>query len=265
MRLMGIINSTPDSFYEGGRDSSIDLAIRHALQMVDEGADLIDIGGESARPGSLPISESEELKRTLPIIAALRDHSPIPISIDTTKPAVARQALAAGATLINDINGFRDSEMVEVAVESDAELCLMHMLGTPKTMQIAPHYPDGLIPTLLQFFETQIEKLVSSGVDPKQIILDPGIGFGKTVDHCVEILLNIPTLKKLGFPLLIGLSRKSFISKIVGKPASELLSATIALNTIALRAGADLIRVHDVREHRELIDLISYLGERGDG
>lgn len=263
MRLMGIINSTPDSFYEGGRDSSVDSAIRHALQMVDEGADLIDIGGESARPGSLPISESEELERVLPVIAALQVQ--IPISIDTTKPAVARQALAAGATLINDINGFRNPEMVEVAAESGAELCLMHMLGTPKTMQLTPHYPEGLIPTLLHFFEIQVEKLVKQGVHPKQIILDPGIGFGKTVDHCVEIILNIPILKSLGFPVLIGLSRKSFISKIVGKPASELLSATIALNTIALRAGADLIRVHDVREHRELIDLISYLGKRGGG
>lgn len=263
MRLMGIINSTPDSFYEEGRDSQIDSAIRHALQMVDEGADLIDVGGESSRPGALPISEEEELERVLPVITALRNQ--IPISIDTTKPTVARQALAAGATLINDINGFRNPEMVKVAAESGAQLCLMHMLGTPRTMQLSPHYPEGLIPTLLQFFETQIETVVNSGVHPKQIILDPGIGFGKTVDHCVEILLNIPTLKRLGFPLLIGLSRKSFISKIVGKPAPELLSATIALNTIALRAGADLIRVHDVREHRELIDLISYLGERGSG
>lgn len=258
---MGIVNCTPDSFYDGGRYHAIDAALAHALKLEEEGADLLDIGGESTRPGADPVDERTEMKRVIPLICALQDATQLPISIDTSKPNVARAALQAGASFINDVTGFCHPEMRHIAAESGAEICVMHMQGTPKTMQQeTPYYPGGILPTLTHFFEERIEKLISSGVAEEQIILDPGIGFGKTVQHNVEILQKISELKRLGFPILFGGSRKSFITKTIRKPSRELLSATIAVNTIAIRAGVDLIRVHDVQEHRNVIDLLCGVG-----
>lgn len=225
----------------------------------EEGADIIDIGGESTRPGAEPISEEQELARVIPLIKALRAEVPIIISIDTSKPRVAAAAIAAGAQLINDVTGLRHPEMQEVAATFDVNVCMMHMQGTPQTMQSNPQYPEGVIPHLLKWFEKQITILLKQGIKEKQIILDPGIGFGKTVADNLEILENLPRLKAMGFPLLIGLSRKSFLGKILNKPAPELLSATIAANAFLIMSNVDIIRVHDVSAHRDVINLFSKL------
>ena len=257
-KLMAILNVTPDSFYAESRAPTIKAAIVRGIAACDAGADILDIGGESTRPGSDAVSVEEELQRVIPVIEALRIERPnVPISIDTMKPEVAARAVEAGAALINDVSGFRDPAMREVAAESDAEVCVMHMLGMPKTMQKNPHYPEGMIPALIKYFEQQIELLTRAGVAENRIILDPGIGFGKSVEHNLEILQNLPQLRLVGFPVLLGVSRKSFMTKILNKPATELLFATVALNTLAVRAGIEIIRVHDVEAHRDVIDLVS--------
>ena len=269
---MGILNVTPDSFFDGGCYAEVERAVLRAEQMVAAGADIIDIGGESTRPGAPAVSEEEELRRVIPVIQALRQRGVVvPISIDTRKARVASQALAAGATLINDVSGFRDPEMQDVAAASLAELCIMHMQGDPQSMQSAPHYEKGVVYAIMQWLEGQVKMLVEKGVRPSRIILDPGIGFGKTVAHNIEILQNLRTLKSLGFPVLLGASRKSFTAKILNEVAGNVaknnivkslsgpLSATLTVNTLALMAGVDIIRVHDIEEHRELIDFISYI------
>lgn len=254
---MGIINVTPDSFYADSRASGLEQAVEMAQRFVRQGADILDVGGESTRPGAKPVSEEEELKRVIPLIQTLTRAVGIPISIDTFKPAVARAAARAGAALLNDISGFSDPLMVSVAVEYDMEMCLMHMQGTPETMQSNPRYNEGVVPFLMKWFEKRIEELLNQGVSAHRIILDPGIGFGKTVADNVEILHNLPKLKTLGFPVLFGASRKSFLAKILSKPADKLLTATLGVNAIAIQAGIDIIRVHDVEEHRDLIDVLS--------
>lgn len=256
---MGILNVTPDSFFDKGNYFSIEKAIERARTLHLDGADIIDIGGESSRPGATPVSLQEELERVIPVIKLIHSLIPIPISIDTYKPEVAIAALEAGATFINDITGFQNPEMQEVAASSDAEICVMHMQGTPQNMQQNPHYPEGIVSFLIQWFEAKIEDLIQKGVKEKKIFLDPGIGFGKIVDDNLEILQNLPRLKALGFPLLIGVSRKSFMGKIVNRPASDLLAPTIAVNTLLINAGVDIIRVHDVSEHRAVLELIKRL------
>lgn len=254
---MAIVNVTPDSFYASSRAASVEQAVAMALRMVDEGADLLDIGGESSRPGAKSVGEEEELERVMPLIKAIRERVSVPISIDTVKPAVGRAAARAGASLLNDITGFSNPSMVEVAREYDMDMCVMHMQGTPETMQSNPFYEEGVVPALLKWFERRVENLLKQGVNERRIILDPGIGFGKTVADNLEILHNLPRLKALGFPLLFGASRKSFLGRILSKPANELLSATLGVNAVAIEGGADIIRVHDVREHRDLIDVLS--------
>ena len=213
------------------------------------------------------MTASEEIARVVPILESLKNKLSIPISIDTAKPAVARAAIHAGASLLNDITGFDQPEMAAIAREYDVHICVMHMQGTPQTMQQNPHYPSGIIPHLLQWFEKKIDILTRSGISPKRIILDPGIGFGKTVADNLEIIHNLPKLKRLGFPVLLGVSRKSFLSKILNKPPAELLPATIAMNVLAILSQVDIIRVHDVKEHRGTIDLMQAYGsiytERG--
>lgn len=253
---MGILNITPDSFYEKSRSATTEEAIKRALQIQDEGADIIDIGGESTRPGSSPTSESEELQRVIPVIQGLQGKLSIPLSIDTTKPLVAKQAIDAGATLINDIKGFSDPEMRKLAKDTDQDICVMHMLGTPQTMQKNPNYQNGIVPFLIQWFKERVNTLTEHGINPERIILDPGIGFGKTVADNVEIIHNLPVFKQLGFRLLLGVSRKWFLGQILGKPTHELLPATLAANTIAVLHQVDIIRVHDVKEHRKMIDFI---------
>lgn len=260
-RIMGIINVTPDSFYDKSRYINLDIAVATAIKMKDDGADILDIGGESSRPGAAIVSEEEELKRVIPIIEAMAHTIDLPISIDTSKPGVARAAIKAGARFLNDITGFENKEMIGVAREFDLDICVMHMQGKPQTMQVNPYYEEGIIPHLLSWFKVKIDHLIQSGIDPKRIILDPGIGFGKTVADNLEIVHNLRELKQLGFSLLLGVSRKSFLSKIVNKPASELLSATLAMNTIAIASQVEIIRVHDVREHRDIVNVLSKLIE----
>lgn len=255
-KVMGILNITLDSFYNQGDFFSFENAVKRGIQIYQEGADWIDIGGESTRPGAEPISEDEELKRTIPVIKELKSLISIPISIDTTKPKVAEAALDAGASLINDVSGFCHPGMINLAVEREVNICVMHMLGTPATMQYNPYYQEGVISELVTFFKEKVETLLSAGVKREKIILDPGIGFGKTVADNLQILHNLQRFKAMGFPLLIGLSRKSFMSKIIHKPAAELLPTTIAMNTVALLANVDIIRVHDVGVHRNVVDML---------
>jgi dihydropteroate synthase len=256
-QLMGILNVGTDSSSE--RWFSHGSPILYGIQMHEKGADWIDIGGESTRPGASPVSEEEELKRVIPVILALKKEIPIPLSIDTMKAKVAAAAIEAGASLINDVSGFRDPEMRIVAAQSQLPICVMHMRETPATMQDNPCYPEGVIPFLIEWFKARIELLCMAGVEKKNIFLDPGIGFGKTVAQNVEILHNLPQLKKLGFPLLVGFSRKSFLGKIVHKTYPDLLPASLVAHTIALQANVDILRVHDVAENRDVIDLMTYL------
>lgn len=240
--IMGIINVTPDSFFEPSP-----LPRAAALKAAAMPADIIDIGGQSTRPGSLPVSEEEELNRVLPALALLSKTRPI--SIDTYKPRVAEQALAAGCTIINDVTGLENPLMQEIAVSSGAEVVVMHSRGLHQEMGKNTHYQEGLVTHLLIWFEKRLEELLKSGIKKEKIIIDPGLGFDKTVSQNFEILRGIPALKSLGFPLLIGLSRKSFLKKS--------LAATIAANTYAALAGADIIRVHDVQEARDMIDFVA--------
>lgn len=256
-QVMGILNVTPDSFFDGGKHNTVEEAIAHGIRLYEEGADLIDIGGESTRPGAAEVSVNEEIARVIPVIKALKKEIPLPLSIDTKKSIVAAAAVEAGASLINDVSGFSSPEMVKVAVESQSPICVMHMQGTPKTMQYNPSYPKGITAELTDWFTKKIEMLTEMGIQKEQIILDPGIGFGKTVDDNLEILHNLQRFKALGCRLLIGLSRKSFLTKITGLPSTEALPPTIAMNTVALMQGADIIRVHDVAEHRAVVDVYS--------
>jgi dihydropteroate synthase len=257
-KIMGILNITHgDSFFDSC--SHLSEALEKGQQMIQEGADYIDVGGESSRPGAFSISEDIELERVIPLIESLHSQNSISLSIDTVKPRVARAAVRAGATMINDITGFADPEMRGIGAESGVLLCVMHMQGNPQTMQLNPYYPQGIITYLLQWFEERITLLIESGIKESQIILDPGIGFGKTVADNLEIIHNLSHFRALGFPLLLGVSRKSFIGKIVNQPARELLPATIAINTLAILENVDIIRVHDIRAHLDVRNVIECL------
>jgi dihydropteroate synthase len=257
--LMGILNVTPDSFFDKGSYFSLEKAVERGVKIWKEGADIIDVGGASSRPFAEVVSEEEELRRVIPVIEQLVNVVTIPISIDTSSPKVARLALEKGARFLNSISGFLDEELVEVAACFPVDLCLMHMQGTPQTMQLKPSYPEGVVPHILHFFEQQIEKLLAKGVKRERIILDPGIGFGKSVEHNLILLKSLHEFKKFGLRILIGASRKSFMAKILGKETRELLPATCAIHTIALFTGADIIRAHDIPEHRDILNITSQL------
>lgn len=254
--IMGIINTTPDSYYETSRALTTEKAIETALRMESEGASIIDIGGESTRPYAKAVSEQEELDRVIPVIKTLQGQLTIPISIDTIKPTVARAAIKAGASLLNDVSGFRTPDMVEVAKEFDGDICVMHMQGEPQTMQDSPYYEEGIVTHLMNWFEKKANFLVKEGIHPSRIILDPGIGFGKTVADNLKILHNLPKFRRLGFRLLLGISRKSFMKKILNKPFEELLPSTLAINGLAIMAGVDILRVHDVKEHVDVVKVL---------
>lgn len=262
-QLMGILNATPDSYYEKSRSSDLEAAVARGQQIAAEGADILDIGGESTRPRNVyqnpdagKVSAEEELRRVIPVIARLKQLISIPISIDTMKPEVAARAIEAGATWVNDVSGFRHPEMRAIAASTQVKICVMHMQGDPYTMQVDPHYEKPIIEHIKHWFLDILDKLIQSGVKEKNIVLDPGIGFGKTVAHNLEIIHNLPEIKRLGFPVLLGMSRKIFMSKILNKPATELLPATLAMNTVAILSHVDMIRVHDVQAHRDIIDLL---------
>lgn len=261
VKLMGILNVTSDSFFDGGKYLGFSQAVDHGLRMEREGADLIDVGGESTRPGAEPVPEQEELERVIEVVRELKRSVQIPISIDTMKPAVAFAAIEAGASFLNDVTGFRNPAMIEVAATYGVDVCCMHMLGEPRTMQNQPFYEEGVVVHLMRWIEQQVKKMVAGGIDEKRIIIDPGIGFGKTVAHNLEILHNLPRLRSMGFPLLIGASRKSFLTRILNKPASELCAATLAMHTAAILGGAEYIRAHDVLEHSDAIKALGALME----
>ncbi|HHZ92126.1 TPA: dihydropteroate synthase [Candidatus Poribacteria bacterium] len=245
--IMGILNVTPDSFSDGGRFASTQHAVKNAKKMVDDGADIIDIGGESSRPGADPVSVDEELERVIPVVRGVTDETEAIISVDTCKAAVADQALQAGADMINDITALRfDPDIVHVVAEANASIILMHMQGNPRTMQQTPAYTN-LIDEVSLFLQESIEFAESNGVAPGRIFIDPGIGFGKTVQHNLEILRQLDQFKRLGKPMLIGTSRKSFIGKILDLPVECRLEGTAATVAWSIAGGVDIVRVHDVK------------------
>lgn len=256
--IMGILNVTPDSCYDGGRYLDPAAALAHAHKLHADGADILDIGGESSRPGSDPVSIEEELRRIIPVIEAVRSEVPLPLSIDTRRAPVAARAVELGVQMINDITGFSDPAMREVAKDTEVTICVMHMQGAPKTMQDNPSYPEGVVLHLLEWFDKRIEELIQSGIKEERIVLDPGIGFGKTVAHNIEILQNLPRLRALGFPLLVGVSRKDFMRKITGLEREHLLPTTLAVNTLMFMEGVEIIRVHDVAEHQLCRKVLSH-------
>jgi len=258
---MGIVNVTPDSFSDGGRYLAPDRAIAHARELVAEGADLLDVGGESTRPGAREVSADEELERVVPVLEGVRGLD-AEVSIDTSKAAVAEAALDAGAGIVNDVTALRhDPAMAGLCAERDCLLVLMHMQGTPRTMQENPTY-DDVLDDVKEFLAERIEHAVAEGVAEERIWVDPGIGFGKTVDHNLELLRRLGELRELGRPVVVGTSRKRFIGELTGREVDDRLGGTIASNVLAMRAGADVLRVHDVTEVRQAVLIAeSILGE----
>lgn len=252
--LMGVLNVTPDSFSDGGLFFDKGKAIEHALRLVEEGADILDIGGESTRPGSEPVTLQEEIRRTVPIIEAISGEVKVPISIDTYKAEVAQRALGAGASLVNDISGLRyDPAMPEVIAGASVPVIAMHIRGKPRDMQKNPLYA-ALIPEILDYLRGSVRLAAESGIPEDRILIDPGIGFGKTFDHNVEILKNLRELTLLGKPLVVGVSRKAFIGKILGDlPPLQRLEGTAAAVAISVFNGADIVRVHDVKEMAKVV------------
>lgn len=245
-RVMGIVNVTPDSFSDGGKFSSTDSAVAHGLQLIAEGADILDIGGESTRPGATPVSLGDELKRVIPVIEALSAVTTVPLSIDTYKPEVMRAAIQAGADIVNDIRALQEEGALEVVANSNAGVCLMHMQGTPQTMQINPGYAD-VVAEVKQFLEDRLDAALARGIAKERILLDPGFGFGKTTEHNIALIQHLDSLAGIGLPLLVGLSRKSVLGRISGGDEQQRLSASIAASVISAMKGAKILRVHDVK------------------
>ena len=252
--LMGILNVTPDSFSDGGQFNAVDSAVARAVQMEADGADIIDIGGESTRPGAEPVSLDEELRRTIPVIRQLSQTLRVPISIDTTKSEVARQALEAGAEIVNDISGLTfDPAMLDACREADAGICLMHIQGTPQTMQKDPKYGD-VVSEVIEFLQQQVDRCLMAGIAAERICIDPGIGFGKTAGHNLELLRAVARMQNdLQRPVLIGHSRKRFLSKMLGRNVDEREAGTVGVSIALAELGVDVLRIHDVRSVRDAL------------
>ena len=256
--VMGVVNVTPDSFSDGGVHLRTEDAVAAARRMVDEGAVLVDVGGESTRPGAAPVSAEEELRRIAPVLEGLAG---LPVSVDTAKAEVARAALDLGAVMVNDVTALRaDPELAGVVADSDAYLCLMHMQGEPRTMQLDPRY-DDVVSEVAGFLEERLRFAVDSGVAEERICLDPGIGFGKTVEHNLELLRRLDAIAALGRPVLVGISRKSTLGKLAGDPdaTTGTTAASVAAAVLAFERGASILRVHDVREHVEALAVAAAL------
>jgi len=263
VHIMGILNVTPDSFSDGGRYVNPDDAVAHALSMVEQGADILDIGAESSRPGAVSIDEEEERRRLIPIVHAICRRISIPVSIDTTKASIAEQALDVGAAMINDISALRfDARMGAVVAKSGAGLVLMHMQGYPETMQHATQYAD-VVEEVRRFLKARVEAATEAGISPDRILLDPGIGFGKNGRHNLALLNRLDTLCTLGRPLVVGVSRKAFIGKILNRPIDERLMGTAGAVAVAIMKGARMVRVHDVAPIRDLVRMIEAIGNAG--
>jgi dihydropteroate synthase len=250
--IMGVLNVTPDSFSDGGNFFSAEKSLQHAQRMVEDGAAIIDVGGESTRPGAAPVSLDEELDRVIPVIEALGSSLSVPVSIDTRKPEVMQAAVAAGAGLINDVNALQETGAVEMAAGLGVPVCLMHMQGIPESMQQNPDYQD-VVTEVAGFLQGRADACLAAGMSEQQIILDPGFGFGKTVEHNLQLLQHLEQLVSTGFPVLVGLSRKSLIGKVLGLPVDNRLYPSVALAVLAVWKGAAIVRCHDVRETSEAI------------
>jgi dihydropteroate synthase len=262
--VMGVLNVTPDSFSDGGRYTSIDAAVRHGLRMVEEGAGIIDVGGESTRPGAADVSEQDEIARVVPVIAALRDRVSVPISIDTSKPKVMREAVAAGASMINDVRALTGLGAMEAAAASDAAVCLMHMQGEPRSMQHDPTYAD-VVAEVRDYLDSRLRACIDAGIAAERIVFDPGIGFGKRLEHNLDLLAHLPSLVELGRPVLVGVSRKSMFQTLLGRPVDQRLAGGLAVGTAAVLAGAHILRVHDIAETVDAVKVAAALRAAGYG
>ena len=260
--VMGIVNVTPDSFFDGGRFYDPHEAVAHAVRLVEEGADLLDIGAESTRPGALPVNQEEELSRLIPVVAAVAKAVSVPISVDTSKAAVARAAIDAGAVMVNDVTALRgDTAMVEVVVRTGAGLVLMHMQGSPETMQRAPHYGD-VVEDIARFLAERARFAMDRGVAHERIVLDPGIGFGKTLAHNIDLLANLHAFLQLGFPVLVGPSRKGFIGQLTHRSVEGRAWGTAGVVALAVEHGASILRVHDVAEMKDVASVADAIARR---
>ena len=253
--VMGILNTTPDSFSDGGKFTLVETALSHAMAMVNDGAEIIDVGGESTRPGAQAVSVEDEIQRVVPIIRAIRQQSDVSISIDTSKPEVMRAAVNAGANLVNDVNALRAPGAVELCAELSVPVCIMHMQGEPRTMQTDPQYKD-VVEDIIEFLADRIEVCVKAGVERKNIIVDPGFGFGKTLEHNLQLLNRLDEFGRLGVPVLAGISRKSMLGTILGESdAEKRLHASVAAAVLAWARGAKIFRVHDVKPTADALKL----------
>ena len=252
-RVMGIVNLTSDSFADGARHERLEQSLERARRLIDDGADLIDVGAESTRPGALPVAQDEEWARLAPFLDAMRNAA-VPISVDTRKPVVMRRALDAGASMINDVEGFASDDARSAVVAGDCGLCVMHMQGTPETMQVDPRY-DDVVTEVGGFLRTRAEALIERGVSPDRLVLDPGFGFGKSFDHNLALLRRLDAIVAPGWPVLVGLSRKGTIGRITGRAVEDRLVGSVAAALVAIERGAAIVRVHDVAETVDAIDV----------
>ena len=254
--VMGIVNVTPDSFSDGGKFAATNLAVEHALKLAEEGADILDIGGESTRPNATPVSLQEELDRVIPVIKALVKQVNIPISIDTYKPQVMQAAIAAGVSMVNDVRALQEENALQIVAKSNVGVCLMHMQGTPQTMQQNPQYND-VVNDVKEFLAARLQASIHAGVAKNRILLDPGFGFGKTREHNISLLQNLESFADLDQPLLVGLSRKSVLGQVTGNDVNARLYASIAASVLAAQKGARILRVHDVKATVEALKIVS--------
>lgn len=260
--VMGILNVTPDSFSDGGRFMDTAAAISHGLAMVEAGAGLIDIGGESTRPGAQAVSEDQEIRRVVPLVEALISRVDVPVSVDTSKAGVIRAAIEAGATFINDVRALREEGALQAAADSNAGICLMHMQGEPRTMQMEPAYTN-VVSEVREFLQSRIDACIAAGIARDRLVVDPGIGFGKRIEHNMELLVRLPELLKLGHPLLIGVSRKSMFGTLLGRTVDERLAGGLAVAVSSVLAGASIVRTHDVAETVDALKIAAALRMSG--
>jgi len=246
-KIMGVINLSPDSFFPASRNSTAQEAFKKAERMVEEGADILDVGAESTRPGSRPISEDQELELLIPVVERLVGNFPVEVSVDTSKPAVAREVLKHGVNWINDVTGLRHKKMSDLISKHPAGIIIMHMQGTPETMQDNPSYVD-CVGEVYDFLKTQVDGALKSGISPDQIMIDPGIGFGKSIEHNLDLLANLDQFRTLGKPIVLGVSRKSFVGTLLDLPVEDRLEGSLAAALVGVLKGADVLRVHDVKE-----------------
>jgi dihydropteroate synthase len=255
-RVMGIVNVTPDSFSDGGKFDTTEKAVAHALQLVEEGADILDIGGESTRPGATPVSLEDELSRVVPVIEALSKVAGVPLSIDTYKPEVMRAAIAAGADIVNDVRALQEPSALEIVAASKVGVCLMHMQGTPQTMQLDPQYED-VVREVNTFLSERLAAAEAAGIAAERVVLDPGFGFGKKTEHNLQLLQALDQTLQIGRPLLVGLSRKSVLGKITGNDVYVRLHASLAASVISTMKGARIVRVHDVKATADALKVVA--------